>query len=232
MLDEPDFIGGIGCARFREGAHGVEAAGVGLEAAPADVDRLRQRAACRAHLLGFSDGGSYYRRGGHDLVSLPKSRRPRRVAFWPALGRVLPTANVGQHASQISRWQNPFITPVRMNSNRPPSRPEPPGKFLEPACQPPNRTLIRPRRQRKYDMRSTPLFRAEPKPLTRAQFQRIARNQPIIFRVVATRRPDGCTLYHQLDAAANSHRHGFAIANFKRDACGYFSHDSLRQKSS
>src|ERR1700722_8398709 len=185
MLDKPDFIGSVGCAGFREGAHGVEAAGVGLEAAPVDVDRLSQRAACRVRSLGFSDGGSYYRRGGHDPVSLPKSRRPRRGAFWPALRRVLPMACVGQHSYPIGRWQNPFATPERMNSNRPPSRPEPPGEFLEPACQPPDRTLIRPRRQRKYNLRRTPLFRAEPQPLTRAQFQRIAGNQPIIFRVVA-----------------------------------------------
>src|SRR5882757_5501266 len=184
MFDEPDFIGGVGRARFRESAHRVEAAGVRLQAAPVDLDLGRQGAGCSARSLCFSDGGSYYRRGGHDSVSLPKSQRPRRGAFWPPLGRVLPIADVGQHSSQISRWQNPFITPVRMNSNRPPSRPESPGKFLEPACQPPDRTLIRPWRQRKYDLRRTPLFRTEPQPLTRAQLQRVAGNEPIVFGVV------------------------------------------------
>jgi hypothetical protein len=39
MLDKPDFIRRLGRARVREGAHGVEALGVGLEAAPAEYDQ-------------------------------------------------------------------------------------------------------------------------------------------------------------------------------------------------
>jgi hypothetical protein len=115
--------------------------------------------------------------------------------------------------------------------NRPPPRPEPPGKLLKTARQPSNRPLIWPRRQREHHLRRTPLLRTQPQPFTLTQLQAIAWHKPVIFRIVTARSPHWRTLNDQPNATANLHRNGFTIAYLKRDACGYFSHDSLRQKS-
>src|ERR1700756_342779 len=68
---------------------------------------------------------------------------------------------------------------------------------------------------------------AQPQPFTAPQPQRVAGLQPVVFGIVAARDPHRTTMHDQLGAACYLHRNGFAIADFKADTRGNFSHDAL-----